>query len=337
MSRIIGFDEKITMLDHYRRDINYLRVSVTDRCNLRCVYCMPKDGVSIIGHDDILRYEEILRIIKAAVKLGIVKVRITGGEPLVRKGLLNFLRSLSGIGLKEISLTTNGTLLESFAEGILEAGVGRINVSLDSLDAVRYAAMTRGGELEAVLRGIEKAESVGLSPIKINVVAVRGMNEEDILDFAAWTLEKPYHIRFIELMPAGWTLGVYRDYYLPNDVVMKKIGERYPLEPVEGSGKDKLADGPARMYRIQGAAGRLGFISPISHLFCSSCNRLRLKADGRLRACLVQDVEVDLKTIIRAGCSDADLEDLIGRTIVSKPGNHSLRDQEISSMSSIGG
>lgn len=314
-----------------------MRVSVTDRCNLRCVYCMPKDGVSIIGHDDILRYEEILRIIKAAVKLGIVKVRITGGEPLVRRGLLTFLQSLRGIGLKEISLTTNGILLESFAEGILEAGVGRINVSLDSLDAARYAAMTRGGELEAVLRGIEKAESVGLSPIKINVVAVRGMNEEDLLAFAAWTLEKPYHIRFIELMPAGWALGVYGEYYLSNDIVMERIGERYPLEPVNDSGKDKFADGPAQMYRIPGASGRLGFISPISHLFCSSCNRIRLKADGRLRACLVQDVEVDLKTIMRGGCSDADLEDLIGKTILSKPGKHALRDREISSMSSIGG
>ncbi|HRT63165.1 MAG TPA: radical SAM protein, partial [Syntrophales bacterium] len=195
------------MLDKYKRDINYLRVSVTDRCNLRCVYCMPKEGVSLIGHNDILTYEEMLRIIRIAQKLGIVKVRVTGGEPLVRRGVTGFLGELSRLGFEDVSLTTNGILLETFAEPIRRAGVSRVNVSLDSLDPERYARITRGGDLSTVLRGLERAEQVGFSPIKINVVTVRGFNDDEALSFARLTLEKPYEIRFIELMPIGGEKG----------------------------------------------------------------------------------------------------------------------------------
>jgi cyclic pyranopterin phosphate synthase len=191
------------MLDKFKREINYLRVSITDRCNLRCVYCMPKQGVSQLGHEDILRYEEILRIIGIAKKLGIVKVRVTGGEPLVRRGVTEFLYALGKLGLEDISLTTNGVLLESLADSIRKAGVGRINVSLDSLDPERYARITRGGDLSAVLRGLEQADRLGFSPIKINVVTVRDFNDDETLSFARLTLGKPYQIRFIELMPIG--------------------------------------------------------------------------------------------------------------------------------------
>ena len=226
------------MLDKYKRDINYLRVSVTDRCNLRCVYCMPKEGVSLIGHNDILTYEEMLRIIRIAQKLGIVKVRVTGGEPLVRRGVTGFLGELSRLGFEDISLTTNGILLETFAEPIRRAGVSRVNVSLDSLDPERYARITRGGDLSTVLRGLERAEQVGFSPIKINVVTVRGFNDDEALSFARLTLEKPYEIRFIELMPIGGEKGS-DDKYVSNDELMERIGRVGSLHPVEREGGER--------------------------------------------------------------------------------------------------
>ena len=310
------------MRDSYNREICYLRVSVTDRCNLRCLYCMPKEGVSLLGHDDILHYEEILRIIRAAVGLGIVKVRVTGGEPLVRKGLLDFLSALKGIPLKDLSLTTNGILLEVYAEKLFDAGVRRINVSLDSLNAERYAQMTRGGNLHAVLRGIEKAERIGFSPIKINTVALRGFNEDEILEIAELTLKKPYQVRFIELMPMGRVDVNFQEQYLSDEVIMSRIGAFRKLHPVRGSGRG--TDGPARIYRMEGAVGEIGFITPVSHHFCDLCNRLRLTADGHLRSCLFSDDELDLKTPLRSGCSDGDLQDMIRKAILKKPKRHDL-------------
>jgi len=310
------------MLDKFKREINYLRVSITDRCNLRCIYCMPKEGLSLIGHEDILRYEEILRIVRIARKLGIVKVRITGGEPLVRRGVVDFLSSLGRMDLEDISLTTNGVLLESLAEPIRKAGVGRINVSLDSLVPEKYARITRGGDLSAVLRGVEHAERAGFSPIKINVVTVRGFNDDETLSFARLTLDKPYEIRFIELMPIG-TEKDSADKYVSNDELMERIGGVGNLLPVERGKRGKDIGGPARRFRLEGARGVIGFISPISHNFCHACNRLRLTADGGLRACLMVDGEIDLKTPLRRGCTDEDLEQLIRRAIMNKPrGQH---------------
>ena len=310
------------MLDKYKREINYLRVSITDRCNLRCVYCMPKEGLSLIGHDDILKYEEMLRIVRIAQKLGIVKVRVTGGEPLVRRGVTDFLAELGRLGLEDISLTTNGILLEPFADPIRRAGVGRVNVSLDSLDPKRYAQITRGGDLSAVLRGLEQAERVGFSPIKINVVTVRGFNDDEAVPFARLTLEKPCEIRFIELMPIGGEKGS-DDKYISNDELMERIRRVGTLHPVESDRGGRNFGGPARRFRLDGARGIIGFISPISHNFCHACNRLRLTADGGLRACLMVDGEIDLKGPMRKGCSDEELEQLIHRAVMSKPrGQH---------------
>lgn len=306
------------MIDKYNREVNYLRISITDRCNLRCVYCMPKEGLSVIGHDDILRYEEILRVVKVAVKVGIVKVRVTGGEPLVRRGIVDFLASLKTMDdLKDISLTTNGILLEAFAERLFNTGIRRINISLDSLNPEKYASITRGGNLEAVLRGIEEGHNVGFSPIKINAVVIKGTNDDEILDFAKLTLDKPYQIRFIELMPIGEAGVDNNDKFVSNNSVMERINRSYTLYPVTEN--RNATDGPARTYRIKGAKGKIGFISPMSHYFCKSCNRLRLTADGHLRACLLSDEEFDLKGPLRAGCSDSELEDLIKTVIAKKP------------------
>jgi cyclic pyranopterin phosphate synthase len=331
-----------SMIDRYDRNINYLRVSVTDRCNLRCTYCMPKEGLSWIGHDDILRYEEILRIIRIATGEGITKVRITGGEPLVRRGVVEFIASLRSIPeLADISLTTNGILLEPFAEPIFTAGIGRINVSLDSLNAEKYAAITRGGDIAAVLKGIRKAREVGFTPIKINIVAVRGFNDDEIADFARLTFDHPYQIRFIELMRLGHAGIENNGRYISNSLVMERVRAAGVIEPVSGSGQE--SDGPARIYRLQGGLGEIGFISPVSRHFCHSCNRLRLTADGHLRACLLSDEETDLKGPLRAGCSDAEIGALIRRTIARKPRQHELSCDEghvkkcMKEMTAIGG
>ena len=315
------------MIDQYERDINYLRVSVTDRCNLRCTYCMPKEGLSQIGHDDILRYEEILRIIRVATGEGITKVRITGGEPLVRRGVAEFIASLRTIpALNDISLTTNGILLEAHAEQLFAAGMRRINISLDSLNADKYARITRGGDIHAVLSGIRKVREIGFAPIKINIVAIKGFNDDEVLDFARLTLANPYQIRFIELMSLG-TAGAENDgRYLANSVIRERIETLGTLEAVNG-GLSK-SEGPARIYRLAGALGEIGFISPVSRHFCHSCNRLRLTADGHLRACLLSDDETDLKGPLRAGCDDDEIAALIRGVIARKPRRHEIACDE---------
>lgn len=334
--------DRAEMIDQHNRNINYLRISVTDRCNLRCLYCMPKEGLSLIGHDDILRYEEILRVTRLAVKKGISKVRVTGGEPLVRRGIVEFIARLKAIeGLNDISLTTNGILLEEFAEKLNRAGMTRINVSLDSLNPQKYAEITRGGSLAAVLRGIDSAYRAGFSPIKINTVAIKGENDDEILEFANLTLDKPFQVRFIEMMPLGNAGPDQSVHYLSNDLVMEKINRHYRLEPIDG--RNMITDGPARRYRISGGMGEIGFISPVSHHFCHHCNRIRITADGHLRACLLLDDEVDLKGPLRANCGDDVLEELIEKTILEKPKGHApiLNDRHlrkcVRGMSAIGG
>ncbi|MBN1548605.1 MAG: GTP 3',8-cyclase MoaA [Syntrophaceae bacterium] len=330
------------MIDQYNRDINYLRISITDRCNLRCQYCVPKEGLSLIGHDDILRYEEILRVVMIAVKMGINKVRITGGEPLVRRGVIDFIATLNLIeGIDDISLTTNGILLEDAAERLFAGGVKRINVSLDSLDSEKYRWITRGGDVNAVLNGIEKVHALGFAPIKINIVAIKGFNDDEVLKFAEMTLDRPYQIRFIELMPLGFAGMENLGKFLSNDLIKEEIGRCYELHPVER--KRKRSDGPADMYKINGGQGEIGFISPVSHHFCSSCNRLRLTADGHLRACLLIDEEIDLRGPIRKGCTNSDLEALLRAAVAKKPVGHQMSCEErhmkkcLKEMTSIGG
>jgi cyclic pyranopterin phosphate synthase len=330
------------MLDRFNREINYLRVSITDRCNLRCSYCRPKEGISLKGHDDILRYEEIIRIVSIAVKMGLVKIRITGGEPLVRRGFIDFIARLKQIdGLHDISLTTNGILLEEFAQDIFNAGIGRINISLDSLNNDKYCRITNGGNLEAVLRGIARAEKVGFSPIKINTVAIRGFNDDEVLAFAGLTFNKPFQVRFIELMPLGQAKLDYGEDYIPAAELIERIRESFKLEQKKYE-KNKT-DGPAKIYKINGGRGEIGFINPVSDHFCSACNRLRLTSDGKLRVCLLKETEIDLRKGLRENCSDTELEKLIGDAILLKPKQHDLICTENSlrkcyrNMSEIGG
>lgn len=324
--------------DRFNRRISYLRLSVTDRCNLRCIYCMPKEGLSLIGHQDILTYEEMLRIARIASGNGITKIRLTGGEPLVRKDITGFVARLHTIpGISEISMTTNGILLDTFAEGLRRAGMKRINISLDTLDPEKYRQITRGGEIRSVLAGIHAARIAGFDPIKINVVAMRGINDDEICSFAELTFDRPVHIRFIEFMPIKEKTGWNRDRFISNDEIreeIERIGELKPLKPPDNSG-------PARMFRLKKAKGNIGFISPLSNHFCDRCNRLRLTADGKLRTCLFSDNETDLKTLLRSGGTDAKLLKLIANAVFSKPERHTALQASFRKcrrgMSAIGG
>jgi len=306
--------------DPFGRLIDYLRISVTDRCNLRCIYCMSSQGVKPITHKDILTYEEIVRIVRIASTLGVRKVRITGGEPLVRKNITYLISSLNAIhGIEDISLTTNGVLLERYATELARAGLRRVNVSLDSLRPERYREITRGGNVENVLRGIEKAEEAGLAPVKINMVAIRGFNDGEIGDFARMTLKKSYQVRFIEFMPIG-ARGMWSpEKYIPIDEIKSIVQGIGSLTPIR-----IRKSGPARYFRFDGAAGVIGFINAISHQFCSECNRLRLTSDGKLRPCLFSETEIDLKTPLRSGADDPEIERLIRLSIEIKPTGHNI-------------
>lgn len=311
------------MLDSHNREINYLRVSVTDRCNLHCLYCKPKEGLSRGGRDDILSFEEFHRVIRMAVRLGITKVRITGGEPLVRKDLAGFIRNLGEIaGLTDISLTTNGILLAPMAAELRQAGIKRINISLDSLDRGKYARITGGGNLQAVLDGIQEAHRLGFAPIKINNVAIKGFNDDEILDFAGLAREKPFQVRFIELMPFTREGQAQNGNYLSNRIVREVIEGRYDLCGVDRQAENN--SGPARIFRLKGGAGEIGFISPLSHLFCDSCNRLRLTSDGTLLSCLLYPNGIDLKKSLRRGCSDEELALCLQEAIIVKPKEHQI-------------
>jgi GTP 3',8-cyclase len=324
--------------DDFGRAINYLRVSVTDRCNLRCVYCMPEDGIDKQPHSTILRYEELELIVRAAAELGISKVRLTGGEPLARLGIAGFVRIMSGIpGIDDLSMTTNGTLLARHAQDLADAGLHRLNISLDSLRPDRFSRITRRGRLEDVFAGIAAAHQAGLEPIKLNIVVIRGLNDDEVVDFARKTRTDGWHVRFIELMPIGanvaWaadgavTVGEMREY------IQQALG---PLEAVHGP----RGNGPARYYHLAGAEGSIGFIGAKSEHFCAACNRLRLTADGRLRPCLMSDQEIDLREPLRAGAGLDALKAILSQAIRSKPERHHL-DQALSphdrTMAQIGG
>ncbi len=307
--------------DSFQRPVNYLRISVTDRCNLRCVYCMPAEGIPLAAHSDILSYEEISTVARAAAELGIVKVRLTGGEPLVRTGLTGLVAMLSRIeGIDDISLTTNAELLEGHAADLKDAGLRRVNVSLDSLRADRFRRITRVGNLDRVLRGIEAARSAGLVPVKTNTVVIRGTNDDEVIDFARLTQERDWHVRFIEYMPFA-NGGHQPDDLLVTVAEMKeRIEALGSLEPTFGSG-----GGPARYFRLPEARGSIGFISPVSEHFCQACNRLRLTADGKLRPCLFSDDEVDLREPMRQGATPQDIKLLIREAASCKPEGHRLK------------
>jgi cyclic pyranopterin phosphate synthase len=328
------------LVDAYERRIDYLRISVTDRCNLRCVYCMPPEGIDLAEPEHILRYEEILRLAGIAARGGVTKVRVTGGEPLVRKGIVGFIKGLASIpGIEDVSLTTNGVLLKEYARKLREAGLKRVNVSLDSLKRERFEKMTRGDRLNEVLDGLEEAQRAGLAPVKINMVVIKGFNDDEIIDFALVSKEKPYHVRYIEYMPFNTQEGWQRDKCLTAVEIRERIEAALgPLEPVlDATG----GAGPARRFRLKGAPGEIGLISPVSEHFCGSCNRLRLTSDGKLRTCLFSDVEADLRTPLRDGSTDEEIERILLAAVREKPKGHAINENVFKkcsrTMSLIGG
>lgn len=308
------------LIDPCNRKLNYLRISITDRCNLRCIYCVPHGFIPKVPHKEILSYEEILHIVRISVGLGISKVRITGGEPLVRKGVYDFLKRLTKIeGLLDISLTTNGVLLKDNINKIKSAGIKRINISLDTLNRKKYRKITGYDFFNQVWEGIELAQKMGFDPVKINVVPLKGINDDELPDIAALSIAYPFHIRFIEYMPMG-TNQMESDPHLLFPEIKKRIDQFGKLIPVE---KD-MNDGPAERFKFESAKGEIGFIRPISQHFCNTCNRLRLTASGQLRPCLMSDVQVDLKTPLRKGCSDAELAEVFLQAVRLKPLGHNL-------------
>ena len=321
--------------DSFQRPINYLRISVTDRCNLRCTYCMPREGVPLMPRSEILSYEEIATVVRAAAEMGISKIRISGGEPLVRDGLVKLIAMLSRIeGVDDLSLTTNGVLLAGQAVQLAEAGLKRVNVSLDSLRRERFRDITRHDRLDDVMKGIAEAHGAGLEPVKINVVVMRGVNDDELGDFARLSKEG-WNVRFIELMPL-----VSKGVELPEFVSAKEMWQRLSslgeLEPCSVT----QGNGPAKYYRFEGAKGTLGFITPVSEHFCFRCNRLRLTADGKLLPCLLADDSVDVRSAVRSGATSDEIRRLILDAVERKPKGHQVAQGRVPnsrSMTQVGG
>ena len=333
------------LIDNLGREISYLRVSITDRCNYRCIYCKPEEQFEFIPHEEILRYEEIVEIIEEAVNLGVTKIRITGGEPLARKGVVDFIKKLREIKkLEDISLTTNGFFLSEYAEKLKDAGLDRINISLDSLQEEKYKTITRGGSLEKALKGIDSALKAGLLPIKINTVLIRGINDDEVEDFVRLALERPLNIRFIEFMPSGEELkDNYRDKFISVLEIKESLAEKYSFRPIDIN----LGNGPAKYYQIKGGQGTIGFITALSQHFCEICNRIRLTSEGKLRPCLFSNMEVDIKQAIRNAKTDDKIirskiiRNNIGEAVSIKPEGHKLNEKfsnrDSFKMSKIGG
>ncbi len=309
------------MTDLFSRTISYLRVSLTDQCNLRCLYCTPRAIDEKLGCNELLRYEELLRIIGIAVNMGIKKVRLTGGEPLVRRDVLSFIERLTAIaGLDDIRLTTNGTLLPEYGQRLYGCGIRKINISLDTLRPERYEQISGRDYFHRVWEGIRLAGELGFSPVKLNVVVLRNVNDDELSDFARLTMEKDIQVRFIEFMPIGRDTAWEKEKYVSSAEMIARLVELGDLQPVAAGNMD----GPARIYRFAGSRGTLGFISPISHKFCERCNRLRLTSEGRLRPCLLIDEETDIKKLIRSGATDEDIRRAIALTVLRKPKAHDL-------------
>lgn len=329
------------LIDGQGRKHDYLRISVTDRCNLRCIYCMGEEGIEQITHENILSYEEILKVVRAGAELGISKIRVTGGEPLVRKGVVDLIGSIAAIpGINDLAMTTNGILLDKYAAKLKQAGLKRVNISLDSMQPEKFNKITRCGKLEQALSGINTAIEFNLHPVKLNVVLMKGINDDEILDFLELARSKPLHVRFIEYMPIGDHDCGYRDHYLPLtyiEEIAAKAG--LPLTPVPLPG----GAGPAESYTIPGGQGTIGLIHPISKHFCDTCNRLRLTAEGNLKACLYWQDEKSVKPFID---DHKALKKLIQEVLNNKPVEHqmgcdgkcgSLKPGSMRSMSKTGG
>jgi GTP 3',8-cyclase len=325
------------MIDKHSRKINYLRISVTDLCNLRCVYCMPPGGTELSRKEEILSFEEILKIIKHGVSLGVNKIRITGGEPLVRKGITSLVRRITNIkGIDDIAMTTNGVFLKEFAMELKHSGLSRLNISLDTMREDRFHDITRGGKIHEVFEGVEEVLKAGFKGTKMNAVVMRGTNDDEIQDFVRYILERDIELRFIELMASGWKNMVDEERFVPASEIMEKVKEVGELVPV----KQRVGGGPATIYRIKGALGSIGFISAVSKPFCSACNRLRLTSDGRLRSCLLSGGEVDVKDILRSSALNEKeqaeaLTEAFIKVTTMKPTVHSGKSNAV--MHQIGG
>lgn len=305
------------MIDAYGRKINYLRLSITDLCNLRCKYCMPEQGIPKMQHDSFLSFEEIDEIITAFVELGINKIRLTGGEPLIKRGILSLIERISQHPeVTDLAVTTNGLLLKSMAKQLKEAGLKRVNISIDSLDQKKYAMMTRGGRLKDVIEGIEMAEQVGLTSIKLNVVLINGFNEDEIEQFVELTRRKAIDVRFIELMPIGEVSKWSLNHFLPSDYVLQKVPSLTKVDSTEDGS-------PAVYYRLPKGKGKVGLISPISCKFCSSCNRVRITSQGVLKYCLHSNEEFNLKKVLKEKGS---LTEFIQESILHKPLEHVIEE-----------
>ncbi len=325
------------MIDKHSRRISYLRISVTDLCNLRCVYCMPSQGIKLHERNTILSFEEILAIVKHGVSLGVNKIRITGGEPLVRKGITSLINHIANIkGINDIAMTTNGVFLKEFATELKSSGLSRLNISLDTMREDRFHNITRGGNIQDVFDGVEAVLKSGFKGTKVNVVVMRGQNDDEIQDFVRYILERDIELRFIELMASGWKDMVEEERFMPTSEIMQKVEEVGELVPI----KQRMGGGPATIYKIKGALGTIGFISAVSKPFCSTCNRLRLTSDGKLRSCLLRGGEVDVKDILRSGisCREELSNKLTGAFMQAtnmKPTTHSGKNNAV--MYQIGG
>ncbi len=323
--------------DRFGRDIHYLRISLTDRCNLRCVYCMPED-IQFRPRAELMQDDELLRLVRLTTELGFHKFRLTGGEPTVRANITEIVRGLAQTpGVRSLSMTTNGLLLKDLAQPLAEAGLQRVNISIDTLDPVKFKRLTRWGKVEDVWAGIEASEAAGLLPMKLNAVVVRGYNEDDVVDLAALTLQHPWQMRFIEMMPFGDVAEFQQAQVVTAAEMREKIQAKLgPLEPVDGG----RLDGEARLYHLANGQGDVGFISSVTEPFCASCTRARLTADGKLRMCLLREYEVDLLTPLRAGASQDELKALILTAVRHKPWGHGLAHNVVPMnrvMSEIGG
>jgi cyclic pyranopterin phosphate synthase len=325
------------MKDQYGRHLTDLRISLTDRCNLRCVYCMPADGIDFRPPEELLQDDELVLLVRVAAELGVRRVRLTGGEPTIRPRVVDLVAQIAAIpGIEDVAMTTNGLLLTELAAPLASAGLDRVNISLDTLDAQKFFRITRGGQVAKVIAGIATAEAAGLTPIKLNSVVVRGFNEDDVVPLAALTVQRPWEVRFIEMMPFSSVGDFAEAAVVKSEETMARIAGAFgPLEPVDLSGGD-----PARTYRLAGATGMLGFISPVSQPFCAKCGRLRLTADGRLRLCLLRDDEVDLLTPLRAGATYEAITEIFRAGAFRRPFGHALAEKmfpQARAMIQIGG
>ncbi|MCX5766479.1 MAG: GTP 3',8-cyclase MoaA [Gemmatimonadetes bacterium] len=318
------------MLDQYGRSIEYLRISVTDRCNFRCVYCMPEHGLAWLPKADILSYEEIADVARQLAPLGLKRLRITGGEPTIRPELTRLIQQLNAIpGIEDIALSTNGVKLVEMAPSLRDAGLDRVNLSADSLRPERIAAIARRTVPFSPVRSAIAAQEAGLAPVKINVVVMRGINDDEIEDFARLTLEHPFHVRFIELMPVGEMANLTWEHVIPSEEVLRRVGALGALSATDGPAR---GNGPATYYRLAGAAGTIGVITPMSHTYCGTCNRVRLTADGRLRTCLFGDHEVNLREPLRAGTA---LAPLFAQALAEKPKEHHLLQMQVGGLKAL--